>query len=187
FLRIFVQRFIECMITNDFNRLHHLYATVYTQIAKHEWTPADFCRTEIVKMDTETYRNEVAAGSITPSPALEAAVRSSLFVKANTRIAYYISGTEKDASITNYSKLAEEWNPLKTDENTAYYLARLHEAVNKFKEFFEQSALERILSLDGIFGFSNEGIRILERKIIPEKTDIKSDTEEYSIWLAEGD
>ncbi|MBN1397395.1 MAG: hypothetical protein JXA06_05115 [Bacteroidetes bacterium] len=187
FLRIFVQRFIECMITNDFNRLHHLYATVYTQIVKHAWTPADFCRTEIAKTDTETYRNEVAAGRITPSPALEAAVRSSLFVKANSRIAYYISGTEKDANITDSSKLAEEWNPLKTDENTAYYLTRLHEAVNKFKEFFEQSALDRILSLDGIFGFSNEGIRILERKTIPETTDVKSDAEEYGIWLAERD
>jgi DNA polymerase elongation subunit (family B) len=187
YLRVFIQRFIECMLTNDLTRLHHIYATAYTQIIKHEWTPGDFCKTEILRMDTETYQSEIAAGRVPPSPALEAAVRSSIFVKANTRLSYYISGTETDVNLARSSRLAEDWDPLKTDENVAYYLAKLHEAVNKFREFFEQSALDRILSLDDIFGFSDEGIRILERKVAPETAENKPDTEDYGIWLAEGD
>jgi DNA polymerase elongation subunit (family B) len=76
YLRMFIQRFIESMLMNDLTRLHHTYATAYTQIVKHNWTPLDFCKTEFVRMDTETYQKEIAAGRITPSPALEAAVRS---------------------------------------------------------------------------------------------------------------
>jgi DNA polymerase, archaea type len=187
YLRMFIQRFIECMLVNDLTRLHHIYATAYTQIVKHNWIPTDFCKTESLRFDTETYQNEIAAGRITPSPALEAAVRSSLFVKANTRLSYYISGTETDVDIARSSRLVEDWDPLRTDENVVYYLAKLHEAVNKFREFFEPTALDRILSLDDIFGFSDKGIRILERKVTPETAESKPDTEDYGIWLAEGE
>ena len=58
---------------------------------------------------------------------MEAAVRSSLFVKANTKISYYIAGAETDPIIARSSRLVEEWDPNLPDENTAYYLARLHE------------------------------------------------------------
>lgn len=187
YLRIFIQRFIECMLMNDLTRLHHTYATAYTQIVKHNWTPMDFCKTEFLRMDTETYQKEIAAGRISPSPASEAAVRSNLFVKANIRLSYYISGTETEPDVARSSRLADEWNPLEADENTAYYFAKLHEAVNKFREFFEPTALDRILSLDDIFGFSDEGIRILERKVAPETAEGKSDIEDYGIWLAEGE
>ena len=187
YLRMFIQRFIECMFMNDLTRLHHTYATAYTQIVKHNWIPMDFCKTEFLRMDTETYQKEIAAGRITPSPALEAAVRSSLFVKANTRLSYYISGTETDVDVAHSSRLVEDWDPLGADENVAYYFAKLHEAVNKFREFFEPTALDRILSLDDIFGFSDEGIRILERKVAPEAAESKPDTEDYGIWLAEGE
>jgi len=185
YLRIFIHRFIECILMNDLTRLHHIYATVYTQIVRHNWIPMDFCKTEFVRMDTETYQNEIAAGRITPSPALEAAIRSSFFVKANTNISYYISGTETNVDIALSSRLLEEWDPLGADENTAYYFAKLHEAINKFREFFEPTALDRILSLDDIFGFSDEGIRILEHKVAPEIGEGKPDTEDYGIWLAE--
>jgi DNA polymerase elongation subunit (family B) len=187
YLRMFIQRFIECMLMNDLTRLHHTYATAYTQIVKHNWTPMDFCKTEFLRMDTETYQKEIAAGRITPSPALEAAVRSSLFVKANTMLSYYISGTETDVDVARSSRLVEDWDALGANENIAYYLAKLHETINKFREFFEPTALDRILSLDDIFGFSDEGIRILEHKVAPETAESKSETEDYSIWLAEGE
>jgi hypothetical protein len=147
----------------------------------------DFCKTEFLRMDTETYQKEIAAGRITPSPALEAAVRSSLFVKANTMLSYYISGTETDVDVARSSRLVEDWDALGANENIAYYLAKLHETINKFREFFEPTALDRILSLDDIFGFSDEGIRILEHKVAPETAESKSETEDYSIWLAEGE
>jgi DNA polymerase I len=185
YLRVFIQHFIECMLTNDLMRLHHIYATAYTQVIQHKWTPIDFCRTDIAKTDTATYQKEATEGRFVPSPAMEAAVHSSLFVKANAKISYYITGNESDTTLFRSSRLIEEWDPHMPDENTAYYLSRLHETINKFREFFEPSAFERIISMDEMFGFSDEGIRILMRKPIPETAETKSETDDYSIWLAE--
>ena len=45
-------------------------------------------------------------------------------------------------------------------------------------------SFDRIFTLDEMFAFSDEGIHILTRKIAPEAAETKSETEEYSIWLA---
>ena len=185
FLRVFIQRIIECLLTTDFKRMHHAYATAYTQVMQHKWTPADFCRTDIVRTDTETYQKDLETGQITAVPAMEAAVRSSLFVKANSKVSYYVTGTDAGISLNRSPRLADEWNPHQPDENTAYYLARLHEAIGKFRDFFEPAAFERIITLDEIFGFTDEGIRIVNRRITQEASEKKSEIEEYGIWLAE--
>jgi DNA polymerase I len=187
FLRVFVQRVIECLLTSDFKRMHHAYASAYTQVIQHKWTPGDFCRTDSNRMDTETYQKDVLSGKITASPAMEAAVRSSLFVKANAKISYYFTGNDAGLTLTRSSRLVDEWDPHHPDENTAYYLARLHEAIGKFREFFEPAVFERFITLDEMFGFSDEGIHILARRIAPEAIETKSETEEYSIWLADED
>jgi hypothetical protein len=165
--------------------LHHTYAAAYTQVIQHKWTPADFGRTDIVRMDIETYQQELVSGHITGSPAMEAALRSSLFVKANSKVSYYLTGNDANIILTRSSRLVEEWDSHNPDENTAYYLARLHEAVGKFREFFEPAAFERITTLDEMFGFSDEGIQILSRRMAPEAIETKPETEEYGIWLAD--
>jgi hypothetical protein len=136
-------------------------------------------------MDTETYQKELQAGRITAVPAMEAVVRSSIFVKANSKISYYFTGSDAGVSLNRSSRLADEWNPHRPDENTAYYLARLHEAIGKFRDFFEPGAFERIITLDEMFGFTDEGIRIVTRRMAQEASETKSDIEEYGIWLAE--
>ena len=184
FLKVLVQRIIECLLTNDIKRIHHTYATAYTQVIQHKWSPLDFCRTDIVRTDTETYQKEILSGKITASLAMEAVVRSSLFIKANSKVTYYFTGSDAGIALAHSSRLLDEWNPNQPDENTAYYLARLHEAAGKFREFFEPEAFERIFTLDEIFSFSDEGIHILTRKIAPEAPETKPQTEEYGIWLA---
>ena len=185
FLKIFIQRLVECILTNDIKRMHHTYATAHTQVMQHKWTPLDFCRTDIVRTDTETYKKEIQSGQINVSPAMEAAVRSSLFLKANSKVSYYFTGSEAGIVLARSSRLIDEWNPNQPDENTAFYLARLNEAVGKFREFFEPSAFEQIFTLDEIFSFSDEGIQILTRKIAQDSQETKPQSEEYGIWLAD--
>jgi DNA polymerase I len=185
FQSIFIHRFIECLLTSDFKRMHHTYATAYTQITAHKWNVADFCRIDAVKTDTETYQRERESGSVPPSPAMEAALRSGIFVKPNQRIAYYNAGTEANAEFSRSARLAEEWNPSIPDENTPYYLARLHESASKFREFFEPTAFDRILSMDEIFGFSEEGIRILSLTVTTESAETRPEIDDYGIWLDE--
>jgi DNA polymerase I len=185
YLRIFVHRFVECLLTSDFKRLHHTYASAYSQVIRHQWTPADFCRSEVARIDSEAYMGERDSEDFAPAPGMEAAARSSLYVKANAKIFYYVAGESPDVEITRSSRIAEEWDPNLPDENTAYYLARLNETVQKFKEFFDSSAFDRIVSMDEMFGFSEEGMRIVSRTITPESAESKPETEEYGIWLAE--
>jgi DNA polymerase elongation subunit (family B) len=185
FLKIFIQRTIECLLTNNLKRMHHAYATAHTQVLHHKWTPADFCRTDIVRTDTETYQQEVLSGKITASPAMEAIVRSSIFIKANSKVSYYFTGSDAGITLARSSRLVDEWNLHQPDENTAYYLARLHETIGKFREFFEPAAFDQIFTLDEMFNFSNEGIHILNRRVIPEAVETKPEIEEYSIWLAD--
>ena len=147
--------------------------------------PILICRTDIVRVDTETYQKDVQTGQITASPAMEAAVRSSLFVKANSKISYYVTGSDAGTTLIHSSRLVDEWDPHQPDENTAYYLARLHEATGKFREFFEPAAFERICTLDEMFAFTDEGIHLLPRRMTPEVAETKPETEEYSIWLAD--
>jgi DNA polymerase I len=185
YLRVFVQRFVECLLTSDFKRLHHAYASAYSQVIRHQWIPADFCRVEVARIDSEAYQKETQAEDFSPSPGMEAAARASLYVKANAKISYYVGGENPDVDIIRSSRLAEEWDPNLPDENTAYYLARLNETAQKFKEFFDSSAFDRIISMDEMFGFSEEGIRIVSRKTAPEPAESKPEAEEYGIWLAE--
>ena len=116
---------------------------------------------------------------------MEAILRSSLFVKANSKISYYFTGNDAGTTLARSSRLIDEWDPAQPDENTAYYLARLQEAIGKFQEFFDPAAFEQIFTLDEMFNFSNEGIHILNRKIVQETIDTKPETEDYSIWLAD--
>ena len=185
FLKVFIQRVIDCLLTNDLKRMHHTYATAHTQVLHHQWTPRDFCRTDIVRTDTETYQKEVLTGQITASPAMEALVRSSIFVKANSKVSFYISGSDAGITLTRSSRLADEWDPHHPDENSAYYFARLHEATGKFRDFFEPAAFEKIFSMDEMFDFSGEDIQVLTRRVTPESAETKPETEEYGIWLAE--
>ena len=185
YLKVFIQRAIECLLTNDFKRLHHAFASAYTQVLHHKWIPADFCRTDIVRTDTDTYQQELLSGQITASPPMEAIVRSSVFIKANSKVSYYITGNDASATLARSSRLVEEWNLHQPDENTAYYLARLHETVSKFQEFFEPAAFDQIFTLDEMFDFSGQGIHIINRKVAQEAAEIKPETEDYSIWLAD--
>ena len=185
FLKVFVQRVIDCLLTNDFKRMHHAYATAHTQVLHHQWNPLDFCRTDIVRTDTETYQKELLSGQITASPAMEAVVRSSIFIKANSKVSYYFTGSDASITLTRSSRLVDEWNTQQPDENTAYYLARLHEAIGKFRDFFEPAAFEQIFTLDEMFDFSGDDIHILTRRVAFESVETKPETEEYSIWLAD--
>ena len=184
FLKVFIQRVIDCLLTNDLKRMHHSYATAHTQVMHHQWTPLDFCRTDIVHTDTETYQKEVLSGQITASPAMEAVVHSSIFVKANSKVSYYFTGSEAGITLSRSSRLIDEWNTHQPDENTAYYLARLHEAIGKFRDFFEPAVFEQIFTLDEMFDFSGEDIQVLTKRVASESTETKPETEEYSIWLA---
>ncbi len=191
FVRLFVQRCLECLLMEDLNRLHHTFASFHTMIRTHRWQVADFCRSEIAHESFDEYQQAMSSGDRNASAAHEAARRASLYVTPGMRISYYVTGTDEDVRIAESSRIAEEWDPNLPDENTAYYLHRLREAASRFRDFFREGHFERIFSMDDLFGFTAEGIEVPVRVAEPaasEPSPIRSaSADEFSIWLADSD
>jgi len=191
FIRQYVQRCIECLLTEDLHRLHHTYASFNTMITRHRWKVTDFCRSEIAHETLEEYQQAVSTGSRNLSPAYEAARRAGIYVTPGSRISYYVTGTQEDVRIVDSCRVAEEWDANLPDENSAYYLHRLREAAARFRDFFREGDFERIFSMDDLFGFTAKGIEVSERPaepILPESPSAERESaDEFGIWLAEGD
>ncbi|MBI3005551.1 MAG: DNA polymerase [Ignavibacteriales bacterium] len=189
FARRYIRRCIECLLTEDVAQLHHAYASCYTQIKKHEWEATDFCRTETLREDLDSYTKLVEAGRRHPTAPYEAARRAGVYFKAGDRISYYVTGTQADVKITDNCRIADEWDPNLPDENTAYYLARLEEYSSRFSQFFEPEHFAKIFSLDDLFGFSPKGISIVTKKVIREQEAEEpgevEESEGFPIWLGE--
>jgi DNA polymerase, archaea type len=187
FLQILVHRIIECLLTNDIARIHHTYASTHTQVMRHQWSPIDFCKVETAKESLDVYQQAVATGNRSRTPAMEAAIRAAQFVKAGDKLLYYLTDHETETDPLLVAKLGSEWDPNVPDENTTLYLKRLQETIEKFQPFFEPPAFDRLISLDELFPFSPDGIHIIDRKLAPDATPPKAETDEYGIWLADSE
>jgi DNA polymerase elongation subunit (family B) len=187
FLQVLVHRVIECLLTKDVTRIHHTYASAHTQVTHHQWSPTDFCKVETAKESLDVYQQAVATGNRSRTPAMEAAIRAAQFVKAGDKLLYYLAEHDSETDPLAISKLGAEWDPNTPDEDTTLYLKRLQETIEKFQPFFEPPAFDRLISLNELFPFSPDGINIVERKLTPEVTSPKSESDDYGIWLAESE
>ena len=188
FIRRFLLRSVECLLTSDTARLHHTYASYHTMVTQHRWQVTDFCRYETVREELEDYLRDLEAGTRTPSPAIEAARRSAVYPRAGSRIAYYVGGSHPDVRLADVCRVAEDWDANFPSENTAYYLQKLDDAAARLRDFFEPRHFETIFALDDLFGFNGEGISIVERILQPGGPGSDSEGAEAEgpgIWLAD--
>jgi hypothetical protein len=188
FIRRFMLRSLECILTEDIPRLHHTYASFRTMIAQHKWQVADFCRVETIREELDEYLRELEAGSRAPSPAVEAARRSNIYPKLGARVAFYVTGTHADVRLAEACTLAGDWDPNYPNENSSYYSQRLDDAAARFREFFEPRDFETIFTLDDLFGFSAKGISVVQRTLTPGGSASEQDADEGEgpgIWLAD--
>ncbi|MBI3579130.1 MAG: DNA polymerase, partial [Ignavibacteriales bacterium] len=184
FARNFIQLCINCLLQEDIDKLHALYVSFAKDIADHHWEVADFARTETIHDSMERYDLDVNEGNRNPSAPYEVAKRAGMLVKPGDRVAYYVTGGTAGVKIVENSKLGLEWDPNFPDENTAYYLARLNESASKFDVFFTPQDFKKVFSLDDLFGFKSEGIRILSKKVgIQAEAEPPEESSSYGIWL----
>jgi hypothetical protein len=187
FARKYIEKCIECLLLDDIEMLHRTYTSLHRRILAHQWSAREFCKTETIKEDLETYERELKAGNRPPSPPMEAAKRASFYPRPGLVILYYVTGTEAGARIADNCRVAEEWDSNLPDENTQYYLSRLGEYSAKFRDFFTPVDHERIFSIDDLFGFSANGISIQNLELQPQKPDTQSGDidSDFAIWLGD--
>ncbi len=162
FGREFVRKGFECLLNEDIVGLHELYVQTYERILNKEMHVSEFSRTESLKSSLEDYQAEVKAGKRHKAITYEIAIKNKLQVSKGDRITYYVTGSGLLGNYAERGKLASEWDPEKPDQNVDFYLKRLDEFAEKFRDFFKPSDFSRIFSAGGLFAFSPEGIELIK-------------------------
>ena len=103
--------------------------------------------------------------------ALQFSKETSQPIRKGDRISYYITGTSANVTSFENCRLADDWDPARPDENTAYYLKRLDEFARKFEPFFTDHDFRLIFSPEDLFGFSPDGITILRHERAPDEVE----------------
>jgi DNA polymerase, archaea type len=98
---------------------------------------------------------------------------------------YYITGTDPGARSFEHCKLAEDWDPHFPDENVPYYIKRLDEFAQKFRDFFRPQDFARIFATEDLFPFSPEGITIITTQTDEQPDEPDDPGGRFGIWLDE--
>ncbi|MCS7013399.1 MAG: ribonuclease H-like domain-containing protein [Chloroherpetonaceae bacterium] len=162
FGRDFVRKGFECLLNEDIAGLHRLYVETRERILSKSMHVSEFSRTETLKSSLEEYKEEVKAGRRNKAITYEIAIKKKLQVSKGDRITYYVTGSGLTGNYAERGKLASDWDPEKPDQNVDFYLKRLDEFAEKFREFFKPSDFSKIFTVDELFGFSPEGIELIK-------------------------
>jgi len=185
FGRTFVHQCIDFILQGDIAALHKLYVEYSHTILGHGLEVGDFARVEALKDPISQYEEEVRAGKRNRSAAYEVAIASGRQVRPGDRIAYYITGADPNVKGSENCKAAEEWDPNFPDENVAYYLRRLDEFSDKFKDFFSPPDFRSIFSSDDLFPFDAAHVTLLISSVTDEQgqTEDEPHPDAFGIWL----
>jgi len=176
FGRHFVREAVGCLLEEDIRGLHDLYLATREKVIRHDWEGVeDFQRVETLKDSPEAYLRDITDGKRPRAAAWELALRRSKAtgrpVRRGDRVAYYIARGKGDRAFET-ARFADEWDPTRPDEDTAYYLDRLDQVARKFEPFFEsEHAFRLVFSPEDLFGFDPSGIRLKVTEREPEEVE----------------
>ena len=161
FGRAYIRSCIDCLLKDDIAGLHELFVQYRQRILDHKLHAREFVRVETLKDSLAHYDEEVRSGKRNKSAAYEVARNTGRQAKPGDRIAFYITGNDPNARGFENAKSADEWNPNFPDENIPFYLRRLDEFSEKFRDLFQPPHFRSIFSSEGLFPFDPAGISIL--------------------------
>lgn len=184
FGRSFVHQCIDCLLRDDIDGLHRIYISLRNDIVEHTLDVRDFARTEALKDSLAEYKRHVEMGRRNKSAAYEIALAAGRSFKPGDYVSYYITGNDPNVKTFEKCKPITEWDPNFPDENVAYYLRRLDEFAEKFKDFFEGPDFRSIFSPDDLFPFSAKGIRVVTRTLVSRQHDEDDSIAEHAHGVA---
>ena len=185
FGRHYVMQCISALLNSDIQGLHTLYCNLHDAIVDQKLDIRDFARVEMLKDPIDRYKLDVESGRRNRSAAFEVAIASARHYRPGDRVAYYITGRDPNVRTFENCKLAEEWDPNFPDQNVLYYLRRLDEISEKFRQFFIPQDYRAIFSTDDLFSFSPRGITPLTIESRGEPEESPERKPDFNIWLDE--
>ncbi len=178
FGREFIHAAIDCMLREDIQGLHDLYAGYIRMISRREIPLAKMVRTESVKESIDEYLSSVRANRRNRTASFEAAIGAGIDLKPGDRVSYYISGSDPAPRSFMNAKLFDEDNRNPVEYNSNYYLRKLDEYAQRFQDFFSPEDFRKVFSSDEgmLFRISVDGVTIRSEDV--GKTEVKIEEEE---------
>jgi DNA polymerase, archaea type len=158
FGRQYLKGAIERMLAGDIDGLHAHYLEYHRRIIERKMDITDLAKTETLRETLAEYLQAVEAGKRNRSAAYEVALAQGRPLKPGTRISYYITGADPSPKGFANCKPASEWDANFPDENTPFYLRRLDDFSEKFREFFQPQDYRSIFSPEDLFPFTSQGV-----------------------------
>ena len=135
YLREFLSNMIRLLLEGKEQEIHSLFRDYLDRIEEHQLGISWLAKTETLSESLDTYREKVAAKKRNPAATYELAIASGRPYRAGDQVSYYVTGKAKTVRVYENSKLTSDYDPNCADENVAYYQAKLHNLLKKFKKF----------------------------------------------------
>jgi DNA polymerase I len=141
FQRRWLEEMFRLLLTGRREEIPALVRRWQEDFEAHRVPVKQFMKTETLQESPAGYQDKLRDGRRNVSAAYELALRSERPYQAGDQVSYYVAGDGKRVKVNEAAKLATEWNSADPDENTAYYLAKLHDLYEKFRPLIEQDGL----------------------------------------------
>jgi DNA polymerase elongation subunit (family B) len=141
FQRLWLEEMFRLLLTGCREQIPALVKRWQEDFQAHRVPVKQFMKTETLQESPAGYQDKLRGGKRNVSAAYELALRSERPYQAGDQVSYYVAGDGKRVKVNEAAKLAAEWDPAAPDENTAYYLAKLHDLYEKFRPLIEQDGL----------------------------------------------
>jgi DNA polymerase elongation subunit (family B) len=141
FQRLWLEEMFRLLLTGRREEIPALVKRWQEDFEAHRVPVKQFMKTETLQESPAGYQDKLRDRKRNVSAAYELALRSERPYQAGDQVSYYVAGEGKRVKVNEAAKLATEWSPAAPDENTAYYLAKLHDLYEKFRPLIEQDGL----------------------------------------------
>jgi DNA polymerase I len=135
FQRVFMEELIRLLMAGQPDKIAALHAEFERKIRAREWPIEFLMKTETLQDSLSQYAKKIAGSARNRAAAYELAAKSGRHFQPGDQVSYYITGSKKNVSAYENSKLASEFDPAARDENVEYYVAKLGELLKKFSGF----------------------------------------------------
>ncbi|MDD5698731.1 MAG: DNA polymerase domain-containing protein [Victivallaceae bacterium] len=138
FQRECMEQLLTMLLKEEYDRIEGMFAAFRHAIESRDIPLGKLAKTETLIDSPQNYQTKLASGQGRRSAAYELALASSRDYQRGDQITYYITGNSKKASVVDNSRLYAD-APEQRDENTLYYLNKLNDLYDKFKEFIPET------------------------------------------------
>jgi len=149
FQRRWLEEMFRLLLTGRREEIPALVRRWQEDFEAHRVPVKQFMKTETLQESPAGYQDKLRDGRRNVSAAYKLALRSERPYQAGDQVSYYVAGEGKRVKVNEAARLATEWNSAAPDENTAYYVAKLHELYEKFRPLIEQDGLAPAGDVEG--------------------------------------